>query len=51
MARGYLSQYIVIVPSERLVVVRFGLSHEPGADMEGVGRLVHDVVDALHRTR
>jgi hypothetical protein len=46
-ARGYLGQYIVIVPSERLVIVRFGSSHIPGGDIEGTGALVHDVIAAL----
>lgn len=48
MARGYLGQYIVVVPSENLVVVRFGYTHARGSDMEGVGRLVHDTIAALH---
>jgi hypothetical protein len=47
-ARGYLGQYVVIIPSERLVVVRFGASHLPGGDIKGVGALVHDVVASLH---
>jgi CubicO group peptidase (beta-lactamase class C family) len=48
MARGYMGQYLVIIPSERLVVVRMGYSHGHGADTEGVSRLVRDVVAALH---
>jgi CubicO group peptidase (beta-lactamase class C family) len=47
-ARGYLGQYVIIIPSENLVIVRFGASHIPGGDIEGTGALVHDVVAALH---
>ena len=46
-ARGLLGQYIVVLPSERLVVARFGATHTPGQDIEGVGRLVAEVIDAL----
>jgi CubicO group peptidase (beta-lactamase class C family) len=46
-ARGLLGQYVVVVPSERLVVARFGVSHGPGADIEGVGHLVADAIDAV----
>jgi CubicO group peptidase (beta-lactamase class C family) len=46
--RGYLGQYLVIVPSENLVVVRFGVSHGPGGDIRGTGALAHDVIAALH---
>lgn len=49
MARGYLGQYIVIVPSEDLVVVRFGVSHGPNDCAESVGQFVRDVVRALHQ--
>jgi len=37
------------VPSEKLVVVRFGASHGPGGDIAGVGALVRDVVATLRR--
>ena len=46
--RGYLGQYLIIVPSDNLIVVRFGASHGPGGDAEGAGALVHDVIAALH---
>jgi CubicO group peptidase (beta-lactamase class C family) len=46
-ARGYLGQYVVVVPSAQLVVARFGASHGPGHDVEVVGQLVADVIAAL----
>ena len=46
-ARGYLGQFIVIVPSRDLVVVRLGISHRPGGDVATVGRLVGEVVAAI----
>jgi CubicO group peptidase (beta-lactamase class C family) len=46
-ARGLLGQYVVVVPSARLVVVRFGATHRRDADVEGVGRLVSAAIAAL----
>lgn len=46
-ARGLLGQYVVVVPSERLVVARFGVSHETAQDIDGVGHLLVDVIGAL----
>jgi CubicO group peptidase (beta-lactamase class C family) len=46
-ARGYLGQFIVVVPSEQLVVVRLGVARTPGDDIAIVGRLVGEVVEAI----
>lgn len=44
-ARGQFGQYIVVVPSERLVVARFGTTGGDN-DIAGVSRLVADVIAA-----
>ena len=44
-ASGTFGQYVIIIPSERLVVARFGTSGNR-YDIEGVSRLVADVVAA-----
>jgi CubicO group peptidase (beta-lactamase class C family) len=47
-ASGLLGQYVVVVPSERLVVARFGETQNwPDFDIDGVSRLVSDVVSVL----
>jgi CubicO group peptidase (beta-lactamase class C family) len=45
-ARGSLGQFVIVIPSQRLVIARFGLSFAR-EDAEGVGRLVADVIAAL----
>jgi CubicO group peptidase (beta-lactamase class C family) len=50
-ARGYLGQFIVIIPSENLVVVRMGVDTKTAGGIEEAGELVHDVIAALHATR
>ena len=42
--RGHLGQYVVVVPSRQLVVVRLGLSHRPDGEIADVGRLVQGLV-------
>ena len=44
-ARGALGQYIVIIPSERLVVVRMGFSYG------GVEKAIAEIIGALHAQR
>jgi CubicO group peptidase (beta-lactamase class C family) len=44
-ASGVLGQYVIIVPSQRLVIARFGISAND-YDIEGVSRLVADVIAA-----
>jgi CubicO group peptidase (beta-lactamase class C family) len=47
MARGAFGQYVVIVPSQRLIVARFGPAFTERDDMDVVARLVADVIDTL----
>ena len=45
-AKGTIGQYVIIIPSERMVVVRLGRSPNWPAEADGVFDLVHDVVAA-----
>jgi CubicO group peptidase (beta-lactamase class C family) len=49
--RGFMGQYVVIVPSERLVVVRMSASHVRGDDIEKTDELMGGVLDALRIAR
>jgi hypothetical protein len=46
-ASGLLGQRVVIMPSQRLVVVRLGDSVDPTGDMRGLARLVKEVIAAV----
>jgi CubicO group peptidase (beta-lactamase class C family) len=46
-ASGIYGQRIVIMPSQRLVVVRLGDSFDPTGDIRGLGRLVKEVIAAV----
>jgi len=45
-ASGDLGQRVVIMPSQRLVIVRLGDSVDPTGDIRGLGRLVKEVIAA-----
>jgi CubicO group peptidase (beta-lactamase class C family) len=47
MALGNFGQYVVIIPSKRLVIVRLGNSHLPRGDMQMMARFVAEVVAAV----
>lgn len=47
-ASGLYGQRIVVIPSQRLVIVRFGATMDPpDYDMRGLERLVADVIAAI----
>jgi len=46
-ASGDLGQRVVILPSQRLVIVRLGASVDPTGDIRGFGRLVKEVIEAV----
>ncbi|MFB9266167.1 serine hydrolase domain-containing protein [Bradyrhizobium erythrophlei] len=46
-ASGDLGQRIVIIPTQRLVIVRLGDSVDPTGDIRGLARLVKDVIAAV----
>jgi CubicO group peptidase (beta-lactamase class C family) len=47
MARGSLGQFVVIVPSARLVIVRLGVSRDRGEYIRQLDRLTADAVKAF----
>ncbi|WP_445491440.1 serine hydrolase domain-containing protein [Rhodopseudomonas sp. RCAM05734] len=49
-ASGTFGQYVIVLPSQRLVIARFGIARDRG-DIEGVSRLVADVISATRSER
>ena len=47
-AKGTIGQYVIVIPSERLVIVRLGRSPNWPPEADGVFDLVRDVVAATH---
>ena len=48
-ARGFMGNFVVVVPSRRLVLVRLSVSTHRGDDIEETDRIVGEVLDALPR--
>jgi len=46
-ARGFMGQYTVVVPSQRLVIVRLSRSNVMGDDLAGTNDLVGNILDAM----
>jgi len=46
-ARGFMGQFVVVIPSQRLVIVRTSVSHVRGDDIEETDRIVGEVLAAL----
>ena len=49
-AKGSIGQYVIVIPSERLVIARFGRTANWPLAADGVSQLVADVVAAMHDT-
>jgi CubicO group peptidase (beta-lactamase class C family) len=45
MAKGTIGQYVIVIPSQRLVIVRLGISPN-WPDVDGVSQLITDVIAA-----
>jgi len=45
-AKGTIGQYVIVIPSKHLVIARFGKTPNWPLDVDGVSRLVSDVVAA-----
>ena len=45
-AKGTIGQYVIVIPSERLVIARFGTTVNWPLDADGVSQLVADVIAA-----
>ena len=46
-ARGFMGQYVVVVPSRQLVLVRLSVSTQRGDDIEETDRIVREVLAVL----
>jgi hypothetical protein len=44
-----MGQFVVVIPSRHVVIVRLSVSHQRGDDIEATNDLVGDVLEALSR--
>lgn len=50
MARGSFGQYVIVIPSQHLVVARFGLAFDMRNDLDMVARVIKTVISTLPRS-
>jgi hypothetical protein len=50
MARGAYGQYVVVIPSQQLVVARFGMALDRRNDLDMVARVIKGVISTLPRS-
>jgi CubicO group peptidase (beta-lactamase class C family) len=50
-AKGTIGQYVIVIPSERLVIARFGVTPNWPLAADGVSRLVSDVAAAAAKAK
>ena len=50
MARGSAGQYVIVIPSQHLVVARFGMAFDKRNDLDMVARVIRDVISTLPRS-
>lgn len=46
-ARGFMGPFVVVIPSQRIVIVRMSVSHVRGDGIEETDRIVGEVLAAL----
>jgi hypothetical protein len=51
MARGAYGQYVVVIPSRRLVVTRFRMAFDMRNDLNMVSRVIAEVIKTLPQSR
>jgi hypothetical protein len=50
MARGSFGQYVIVIPSQHLVVARFGTALDRRNDLDMIARVIKTVISTLPRS-